>query len=71
LTLEGKAGFLDASVGVGSPDGRWRVTLFGHNLNNHFYYANLTTADNFIGQKVGNLARDYKRYGGVRLEMKF
>lgn len=71
LTRERKAGFLDASLGIGGTDGAWKLSVFGRNLTNHFYYNNLNTADNFIGVLFGNLSRDYRRFGGVRLEMKF
>lgn len=71
LTRESKAGFLDASIGIGALNDSWRLSVFGRNLTDNFYYGNLITADAFIGQAVGNLARDYRRYGGVRLETKF
>lgn len=71
LTREPDAGFLDASIGIGRADDSWRISIFGRNLTNHFYYNNLNTADSFIGLQFGNVSRDFHRYGGVRLQANF
>ncbi|MDR7103648.1 TonB-dependent receptor [Croceicoccus sp. BE223] len=68
LLREPEAGFLDASVGLGSPDDSWRVSIFGRNLTDHYYYNNLTSADQFIGVQFGNISRDFHRYVGIRLQ---
>ncbi|AUW57101.1 hypothetical protein C1T17_02380 [Sphingobium sp. SCG-1] len=70
LTAQPAYGLLDASIGFGSIDDKWALTLFGKNLTNKFYYGNLNTGDGFIGQQFGNIPRDYKRYGGLRLTYK-
>lgn len=70
LTREPAYGILDASIGLGSPDDRWQVTLFVKNLTNKFYYDALITATT-IANSYGNVARDYKRYGGIRLNYRY
>lgn len=64
LTREPGHGLLNASVGVRG--GNWEVQLFGKNLTNRFYYSNLGDLA-ILGAPLGNLSRDYKRYGGLRL----
>jgi iron complex outermembrane recepter protein len=71
INEQGSYGLLDASLGVGSADGRWRVTAFGKNLTNKFFYAGDNTANGFIGEQFIYLSRDFQRYGGVRLSVKF
>ncbi|WP_157218935.1 TonB-dependent receptor [Flavisphingomonas formosensis] len=70
LTRQPSYGILDASVALGTMDDRVQLTLFGKNLTDKFYYSNLNTADFFIGRQFGNIGRDYKRYGGLRLTYK-
>lgn len=70
LTLAPTRGQLDASIGVGSKDDRWSVTVFGRNLNDSFYYGWLNTVS-VIGTNYGNLPRDFHRYVGVRLQFQY
>ncbi len=71
ITVEPISQQLDASLGVGSMDGRWEVSLFGKNLTNHLFYTQLTTSDGFIERLGGYLGRDFKRYGGIQVKVHF
>lgn len=70
ITSQSSYGLLDASIGIGSRNDRWMVTLFGKNLTNKFYYADRNTADFFIGRSFARIPRDYKRFGGLRFTYK-
>ena len=71
LTRQPSYGLLDASLTVGAADDRWQLSIFGKNLTDRFFYTNLNTSDFFIGKSFGNIGRDYKRYGGLRLSFKY
>ena len=70
LTQEPAYGILDASLGLGAPAKHWQATLFVKNLTNQFYYADIGSAST-IGNAYGFLPRDFKRYGGIRLNYSF
>jgi iron complex outermembrane receptor protein len=70
LSREPSTGLLDAQIGIRSDDDRWSAMLFGKNLTNNFYYSNLNIADFVIGRSFGNLPRDFRRYGGIRVTYK-
>jgi len=71
LTEQPSYGLLDASITLGAIDDHWQVSIFGKNLTDKFYYSNLNTADFFIGRSFGNLGRDFRRYGGLRLSYRY
>lgn len=71
LTEQPSYGLLDASLTLGAIDDRWQVSVFGKNLTDKFYYANLNTADFFIGRSFGNIGREFRRYGGLRLSYRY
>lgn len=58
--------FLNASIQFTSPDKMWDILFFGKNLTNELYYTNIGTTLT-IGQAFSRVARDFKRYGGVRV----
>ena len=70
LTRVPSVGIMNASLGFGTYDDRWVVTAFVNNLTDKFYYDNLNTSDFFIGRSFGNLPRDFKRYYGLRFNLK-
>jgi iron complex outermembrane recepter protein len=69
-TLEPSHGMLNAAIGVKGADDKWELQLFGKNLTNEFYYSWLVTAQP-LGAPLGFLARDEKRYGGIRVIARF
>jgi iron complex outermembrane receptor protein len=69
-TVEPSHGMLNAAIGVKSADDKWELQLFGKNLTNDFYYSWLVTAQP-LGAPLGFLARDEKRYGGIRVIARF
>ena len=71
LTLEPRRWMVDASIGYQTPDGRWRVSIFGKNLTNEFYHGNLGQTDGFIASAWGRVSRDSKRYGGVSVRTRW
>lgn len=71
LTREPSRGMLDASLTLASDNERWEFQIYGKNLTNEFYYTTLFEVDNVISRLAGALPRDYRRYGGVRLKVKF
>jgi iron complex outermembrane receptor protein len=70
LSREPSRGILNASFGLRGRDDRWELQLFGKNLTNHFYYSNLNDVA-IVGQPLGYLARDFARYGGLRLTYRY
>jgi iron complex outermembrane recepter protein len=70
LTREPAHGMLNASIGLRGIDDRWEVQIFGKNLTNRFYYGDLTDLAVF-GAPLGWLARDFHRYGGIRIVARF
>jgi iron complex outermembrane receptor protein len=71
FTREPSAGILNASIGVKDRAGKWAVDLFVNNITNHFYYNHLGNLDFFEGRLIGNMPRDFKRYGGLRASLNF
>lgn len=71
LTVEPSHGLLDAALTLRDRNDRWSVQLFGHNLTNDFYWPANGAADGIISRTVASLARDYKRYGGVKVTFNF
>lgn len=71
LTIEPSHWLVDASIGYETPDGRWRISLFGKNLTNDFYYGNIGQTDGFIGRAWARIARDSKRYGGISVRTRW
>lgn len=61
----------NASLALAQSDDKWQVTAFVKNITNKYAYAFIYTADSFIGQSWGYLPRDFKRYGGVRVNFNF
>jgi iron complex outermembrane recepter protein len=70
LTREPSHGFLNASAGISTRDGRWDFMLYAENLTDEFYYSNLVDRVKLYGL-AGNLNRDFTRYGGLQLTMHF
>jgi iron complex outermembrane receptor protein len=64
-------GILDASIALGSADGRWQVTMYGKNLADTFYYVFRGVVPGSLANSYGILPRDYRRYGGIRLSYAF
>jgi iron complex outermembrane receptor protein len=52
------------------PKDRWELQLFGKNLTNKFYYSSRIDIP-VIGQPIGFLPRDFQRYGGGRIIVRF
>jgi iron complex outermembrane receptor protein len=72
-TIQGSFGVLDLSVGLRPKSGKWSVTAFSNNVTNHHYYVDME--DFWSGPwnsnaVVGQPARDFNRYFGIRLEAK-
>ena len=62
------------SVGLKEAAGRWQVTAFLDNVANKKYYASLVNASGTFGGVIATqviLPRDFDRYGGVRVTVKF
>ena len=57
---------LDLRAGVGSPDGRWKATLFGRNVTDEVYTTSITTYLDTMFRFTGRPATY-----GVSFEMKF
>lgn len=71
LTVEPSHWVVNASIGYETAGGHWRITLFGKNLTNQFYYANIGQTDGFIGRAWARIARDAERYGGVSVRARW
>ena len=72
-TIQGSFGILNLSVGLRPKSGKWSVTAFSNNVTNHHYYVDME--DFWSGPwnsntVVGEPARDFNRYYGIRLEAK-
>jgi iron complex outermembrane recepter protein len=70
LSREPGHGMLNASLGFRGPGDKWGVQIFGKNLTNEFFYADLNNVA-IIGRPIGYLTRDFQRYGGVRLTFRY
>ena len=70
LTREPGHGMLDLSFALNSLDNHWSAQFFAKNLTNEFYYSNLI---NFatIAQPLGNVSRDFQRYGGLKISYSY
>jgi iron complex outermembrane recepter protein len=70
-TIQGSFGLLDLSIGVRNKAGKWSVTAFCNNVTNHHYYVDMEDfwsgpwSSNAV---VGQPARDFSRYVGIRLQ---
>lgn len=75
LTRQGAYGIVNLSLGLrDSVDQNWSVTAFVNNLFDQEYAAGITDARNFFGGSVvltQQLARNYSRFGGVRVRIGF
>jgi iron complex outermembrane receptor protein len=70
ISLEPSHGMLNASVTFRGADDRWAVQVFGKNLTNELFFASLSDVA-LDGRPFGYLTRDYQRYGGVRLTLRY
>jgi hypothetical protein len=61
---------LNASLTFRGRDDRWAVQVFGKNLTNELFFASLSDVA-LDGRPFGYLTRDYQRYGGVRLTLRY
>jgi iron complex outermembrane receptor protein len=65
---------VNAGLGVRDEDKKWEVVAFVNNLFDTQYFPSLVnTAGNF-GNKLATQAiipRDFRRYGGIRLNLNF
>ncbi|QJU56576.1 TonB-dependent receptor [Sphingomonas sp. AP4-R1] len=67
-------GIANLSIGVRAPDRKWEAVAFVNNLFDKHYFSNMNNdTGNHANQlaTLGYLARDYNRYGGVRVSYKF
>jgi len=71
LTRQKSHGSLDGTLGLTGRQDRWELLIYGRNLTNKVYYAQLYSSDNFIGRVFGVIPRDFKRYGGLQLKLNF
>jgi outer membrane receptor protein involved in Fe transport len=62
--LQGAYGLLDARIGVGAPDGRWAVELWGHNLTDKGYFQVAFDAP-FQYQQIDAFVGDPRTYGAT------
>jgi len=67
--LQGAYGLVNARLGLGSPDGKWTVELWGANLANKYYYQVAFDAPFQVGQLDAFLGDP--RTFGVTVRMKF
>ena len=70
VSLEPSHGMLNASLTFRGRDDRWAVQVFGKNLTNELFFAALSNVA-LDGRPIGYLTRDYQRYGGVRLTLRY
>lgn len=70
-TIQPSHGILNASITLVDQNDRWEFQIFARNLTNEFYYSGVSDANNQLARTFGFLGRDYKRYGGARLTVKF
>ena len=75
LTQQDSYGIVNLSVGLKeSENENWKVTAFVNNLFDETYSAGIADNRNFFGGSVvltQQLARNYSRYGGLRLKVGF
>jgi outer membrane receptor protein involved in Fe transport len=67
--LQGAYGLLDARIGIGAPDGRWAVELWGHNVTDKGYFQVAFDAP-FQYQQIDAFVGDPRTYGAT-LRVKF
>jgi iron complex outermembrane recepter protein len=70
ISREPAHGMLNAGLGLRGRDDRWELQFFGKNLTNRLFY-NYMNDIGILGQPIGYLTRDFKRYGGMRLTYRF
>lgn len=69
LKLQGAYGLLNARLGIGAPDGRWTVEIWGENLVNKGYYQVAFDAP-FQYEQIDAFLGDPRTYG-VTLRVKY
>ncbi|MFC3077750.1 TonB-dependent receptor [Phenylobacterium terrae] len=64
---------INAAVGVGPEDGRWKVSVFGRNLTDEFYYTRKFSTPGIAGLGALSLYHPYEaqRIVGVSLDVKY
>src|SRR6202044_2833705 len=72
-TIQGSFGILNLTAGIREKSGKYSITAFANNVTNHHYYVDME--DFWSGPwnsntVVGEPARDFNRYYGIRLEAK-
>jgi iron complex outermembrane receptor protein len=73
-SLQPAFGMLGGSVGLGSPDDKWRLSLYATNLLDKHWAANISPAPTAAlnpGGEIQYLSPDSFRHVGVRLDAKF
>ncbi|MGF7146568.1 iron complex outermembrane receptor protein [Sphingomonas zeicaulis] len=74
VTEQKAYGLANLQVGIRDRDDRYTLTLFVNNLFDQEYAAGLANAQNYYGGRLAvnrNPARDFNRYGGIRLTTSF
>lgn len=74
-TRQGSYGIFNGSIGLKeSENEKWKVTAFVNNLFDQEYSAGIANNANLFGGNVvlyQQLARNYSRYGGIRIKLGF
>ncbi|MEG3147062.1 TonB-dependent receptor [Sphingomonas sp. RT2P30] len=73
-TFQPSYGIVNVGLGVRDADHRWEVVAFVNNLFDKQYYPSLVNSAGNFGSNIATqalLPRDFRRYGGVRLGVKF
>ena len=73
-TAQGGYGIANVSVGVRQADRKWEIAGFVNNLFNKHYFSNLANSFGNQGNALATqsyLARDYRRYEGIRASYNF
>jgi iron complex outermembrane receptor protein len=73
-TFQSAYSVVNAGLGVRAEDKRWEVVAFVNNLFDQKYFPSLVNAAGNYGNKLATQAlipRDFRRYGGIRLNLNF
>lgn len=67
---------VDASIGIGTADGRYKLTAFVRNIFDETYYTSLghsgyLQSTTYPNDLVAQFAKDSQRYGGITLSARF
>lgn len=71
MTRQDSYGIVDITVGIDDNDGLYNIAIFGKNVADEEFYANLDSTENGIGRQYARGTRNAQAYYGIKARYNF